>query len=279
MEQILCFVSDLFFISRIDSAAARNGYEASYIESAAQLAQPGESRGPDRLGEALDGPEGALIRQVAETRPGLLIFDLSASEIPWKRWIALLKTSAATRRIPILAFGSHVDADTMAAAHEAGADRVLARSRFTSDLPGLLAAHFRTPDAEGIQSACLEPLSDRALAGIGLFNRGDYFEAHEVLEEAWNEDAGPGRELYRAILQVAVAYLQIERGNYRGAVKMFLRLRQWIGPLPDVCRGVDVAGLRQAAFHVEEELLRLGESGLGGLDRSLFLPVQFRSVD
>jgi hypothetical protein len=49
-------------------------------------------------------------------------------------------------------------------------------------------------------------------------------------------------EVYRAVLQVAVAYFQIERGNYNGAAKMFLRLRQWIDPLPDYCRGIDIAG-------------------------------------
>ena len=32
----------------------------------------------------------------------------------------------------------------------------------------------------------------RYLAGIVLFNRGDYFEAHEVWEDLWMETAGPG---------------------------------------------------------------------------------------
>jgi predicted metal-dependent hydrolase len=109
-----------------------------------------------------------------------------------------------------------------------------------------------------------------------LFNVGEYFEAHEVLEHAWNEDTSAARDLYRAIVQVAVAYLQMERGNYRGAVKMFLRMRQWFAPLPEVCRGVDVAGLREAARDVEERLLALGEEGMGGWERELFQPVQIR---
>jgi len=98
-----------------------------------------------------------------------------------------------------------------------------------------------------LSEACSEQLSQRAIQGIELFNRGEYFEAHEVLEEAWREDHGLTRELYRAMLQVAVAYLQIERGNYRGSMKMFIRLRKWIEPLPEVCRGVDVAQLRMIA--------------------------------
>jgi len=97
-----------------------------------------------------------------------------------------------------------------------------------------------------------------ALHGLEEFNRGEYFDAHETLETAWNIDAGSGRDLYRAILQVAVAYLQIERGNYAGAMKIFLRLRQWIDPLPETCRGVNVAQLRLDARQAREALKSLG---------------------
>jgi len=52
--------------------------------------------------------------------------------------------------------------------------------------------------------------------------------------------SGPVRELYRAILQVGIAYYQIERGNHRGALKMLLRSVQWLAMLPDRCQGIDV---------------------------------------
>jgi hypothetical protein len=78
------------------------------------------------------------------------------------------------------------------------------------------------------------------------------------------------RELYRAVLQVAVAYLQIERGNYAGAVKMFLRVRQWLAPLPDVCRSLDVAGLRADVERAYARLLELGPKRLDEFDRAMF---------
>ena len=87
-----------------------------------------------------------------------------------------------------------------------------------------------------------------------------------------------GRELYRAILQVAVAYLQIERRNYNGAVKMFLRLRQWIEPLPEVCRGVEVGRLRRDARRVYERLVELGPQQIEQLERSLFTPVRYHHM-
>jgi len=139
----------------------------------------------------------------------------------------------------------------------------------------LIQKYARLPDEKALQEACQAPLSELALKGLELFNHGEYFEAHEALEGAWNEDQTPGRELYRAILQVAVAYLQIERRNYSGALKMFLRLRQWIDPLPDNCRGVDVARLRDDARAVHSMLVRLGRERVAELDPDLLRPVNY----
>ncbi|HNB52485.1 MAG TPA: DUF309 domain-containing protein [Anaerolineales bacterium] len=272
---LLVFVSDLYFSPRIESAAEGVGFRVQLIETASQIA-PGDLTVSDEpLGEHLVGQAGRLIEQVTAWQPALMIFDLNNGEVPWERWIPVLKTSAATRRIPILAFGSHMDVGTMGRAKVVGADVVLARSAFVSDLPNLIRKYARIPDRDAIAEGCAGELSELAREGIRLFNAGEYFEAHEVLEHAWNEDASAAKELYRAILQVAVAYLQIERGNYRGAVKMFLRMRQWFAPLPEVCRGVDVMGLQEAARAVEERVLALGEERLGELDRGLFQPVRF----
>ncbi|GAB4579736.1 MAG: hypothetical protein Fur0022_24750 [Anaerolineales bacterium] len=272
---LVVFVSDLYFSPRIESAAEGVGFTVRLIEEANQITPINALVSEEMLGEHLEGQTGQLIEQVTEWQPALMIFDLNNGEVPWERWIPVLKSSPATRRIPILAFGAHMDVATMTRAKVVGTDVVLARSAFVSDLPNLLRKYARIPDRDAIAKACEGELSELAREGIRLFNAGEYFEAHEVLEHAWNEDTSAAKELYRAILQVAVAYLQIERGNYRGAVKMFLRMRQWFAPLPDVCRGVDVAGLREAARVVEERLLALGEARLGELDRGLFLPVNF----
>jgi predicted metal-dependent hydrolase len=155
---------------------------------------------------------------------------------------------------------------------------VLARSQFSAGLPDLIQKYARIPDYAGLEEACQRPVSYLAIRGIEKFNQGEYFEAHELLEEAWNEDETPARELYRAILQVAVAYLQIERGNYNGAMKMFLRVRQWIDPLPDQCRGVDVAQLRVDARQVHESLQALGREEIGKFDRRLFKRVIYEDA-
>ena len=86
-------------------------------------------------------------------------------------------------------------------------------------------------------------------------------------------DQGAGRDLYRGILQVGIAYYQIEQGNYRGAVKMLLRVRQWLAPLPPVCRGVDVAALRDDVERAYSALMTLGPDRVEDFDRQLFKPV------
>jgi predicted metal-dependent hydrolase len=128
-----------------------------------------------------------------------------------------------------------------------------------------------------LELTCQVPLSEMALQGLQFYNLGEYFEAHEILEAAWRQDQTPGRELYQGVLQVGIAYLQIERGNYTGALKMFLRARRWLDPLPDQCRGVEVAQLRQDAQRAQAALKALGRERMAEFDRSLFRPVLFQN--
>jgi predicted metal-dependent hydrolase len=269
---VVAFVADLMFTTKIENVIRGLGYRVEWIAEDADI--EGEYRSSQNLpGEPLDGKTGRLFELVTAWQPGLLLFDLANTAVPWQRWIPLLKSSAATRRIPILAFGPHTNVDLMQEATRLGADAVLARSRFTADMPTLLQQYTRTPDFEAIHTACEEPLAPLARSGIEKFNQGQFYACHDDLEEAWRQDAGPARDLYRGILQVGIAYYQIERGNYRGAVKMLLRVRQWLDPLPDTCRGVNVKRLRDDAADVYEALTAVGPEQLDTFDRGLFKPV------
>lgn len=129
--------------------------------------------------------------------------------------------------------------------------------------------------SEEIACACQGSLPSAVIVGLESFNRGQYFEAHELLESAWREESGPIRELYRGILQIAVAYLHITRGNYRGAVKMFRRSSDWLAPFPDTCCGIDLASFRFDYRRVEDALRRLGPDHLSSLDPGLLKPIRF----
>ncbi|GAB4497651.1 MAG: hypothetical protein OHK003_06970 [Anaerolineales bacterium] len=118
-------------------------------------------------------------------------------------------------------------------------------------------------------------LHPKAIEGIQLFNEGKFFEAHEELETAWKEERGSIRDLYRGILQVAVTYLHITRGNYDGAVKVYGRSLKWTQGWADVCRGINVKKLRDDAKTIMQEVERLGKERIGGFDVSLFQPIQW----
>jgi predicted metal-dependent hydrolase len=139
-----------------------------------------------------------------------------------------------------------------------------------SNLP---ASRVWTP--EEIAQACQGELHPLAIRGIQSYNAGDYFAAHEELELAWREERGPVRDLYHGILQVGLGYYHILRLNYRGAVKMFLRCRQWLDPFPSTCRGVDVDTLRADFLRAEAELFRLGPGHLERFNPTLLRPVRF----
>lgn len=255
---IVGFVQNLFYIPAIENAAARVGYEVIWIENAHTFQ-----------------PHRRLLDLLSRKQPALLILDLTSPEIPWKEWLAWLTVIPETRQIPVICFGPHVDVQAFNLARSIGAAAVFARSRFLKDLPGILSKYARAAPIEHHSEICKQPISEQAQAGIALFNERKYFEAHEELEAAWMADSGKARELYRGILQVGVAYLQIERGNYRGALKMLFRARQWLHPFPNICRGIDVERVRQDADRVYTELVRIGESQILDLDRALFGKVWF----
>jgi predicted metal-dependent hydrolase len=53
--------------------------------------------------------------------------------------------------------------------------------------------------------------------GIVLFNKGEFFECHEALEEAWASEREPRRALLQALIHVAVGFYHCQRGNPVGA--------------------------------------------------------------
>ena len=122
---------------------------------------------------------------------------------------------------------------------------------------------------------CQGTLHPKAMEGLHLFNEGNFFEAHEELETAWRDETSPVRDLYRGILQIAVTYLHITRGNYDGAVKVYGRSLKWLKDWSDVCRGIHVKKLRHNAEIVMQEVTRLGKERISEFDRSLFQPIQW----
>jgi predicted metal-dependent hydrolase len=122
---------------------------------------------------------------------------------------------------------------------------------------------------------CRGTLHPKAVEGMKLFNTREFFAAHEALEDAWREEKGEVRNLYRGILQVAVVYLHTTRGNYEGAIKVHERCIKWLKDWPDVCRGVQVGQLRNDLESVIKEVRRLGKANINAFEFSLFKNVEW----
>ena len=120
---------------------------------------------------------------------------------------------------------------------------------------------------------CNGVLHPKAIEGLKLFNEQKFFEAHEELEDAWRQEPGEIRDLYQGILQVAVTYLHITRGNYNGAVKVYGRSTKWLKDWPKICRGIQVGKLRQDAENIIKNLRILGMENIAQFDKSLFQPI------
>jgi hypothetical protein len=271
---LLALTDDVFLVPRFEDAARALGGRARFAgrpEDLGVRADPAPRSIP--LTEPLEGAEAELVRSITSDRPSLILVDLSARTIPWESWIQVLKTSAATRRIPIVAFGPHVEGEALRRARAAGADEAITRGQLHASLPDILQKWARRADPAALARGCREPLSAPARLGLEQLNRREFFEAHETLEHAWIQESGPGRELLRSLIQVAVAYLQVERGNLRGAQKILLRLRQWLDPLPSPCRGVDVAALRLQMERLRAALSSGEPAAPDELIRTVFQPV------
>jgi DNA-binding response OmpR family regulator len=88
-------------------------------------------------------------RLVADEPPQLVIINTAIAGVDWEAAIR----AARAQQIPVLAFGSHMDLDARAKALQAGAHRVVANSKFTSDMPGLVTRMLNTPMDTTVQAA------------------------------------------------------------------------------------------------------------------------------
>jgi predicted metal-dependent hydrolase len=80
----------------------------------------------------------------------------------------------------------------------------------------------------------------RYLAGIELFNRGEYFDAHEVWEDLWQDCLATDRRFYQALIQAAVAIYHFDRGNHTGAARLFRSGKRYAAPYRPMRQGLDV---------------------------------------
>jgi hypothetical protein len=204
-------------------------------------------------------------------QPWLVLVELNPA-IPWLDLITIAQTSPATRKMPILAIGDARD-DEAQRARKAGCRAVVPSSAFVANAAHYIQQHAKADEGDELAQQARLPLPPLAHQAIAQFNQHEFWEQHETFEALWRSEPGPVRQMYQGILQVGVAYLQIQRQNYVGARKLFQRAWQYLNVLPDVCQGVDIAQLKQDAQAAQAELERLGPQRIAEFPTVLFKPV------
>ncbi len=86
-------------------------------------------------------------------------------------------------------------------------------------------------------------LREDFLRGLEEFNQGEFFACHETLESVWNRQTGVEREFTQGIIQIAVAYYHVLRGNQVGALKLWKRGLPRLLKFHPRCMGVEVQPL------------------------------------
>lgn len=118
---ILVAVDDLLFSSKIRATARQTGTELVFARTPVEI-----------------------LEQARNRRPALAIFDLDSGKTDPVGTIAAIKRDPALAALRIVGFVSHVHTAVIAAARAAGADEVMARSSFASQLPEILQAKGAT---------------------------------------------------------------------------------------------------------------------------------------
>jgi predicted metal-dependent hydrolase len=100
--------------------------------------------------------------------------------------------------------------------------------------------------------------AERLAEGIRLFNRGEFFQCHEVLESVWLECAGELKLFLQGLIQVAVAFYHLRHGNFPGAERLMRAGMAKLSSFPPGQHVLDVTSLL-ASLNPLLERLAAGE--------------------
>ena len=122
--------------------------------------------------------------------------------------------------------------------------------------------------AEKVPQGALEEIPDLVLKGIEEFNRGEFYECHEYLEDAWREETRQIRYLYQGILQIGVGFLHALRGNHTGALLLLADGIEKTAEFAPTCLGIETGRLAAESQAALERLRALDPERLSEFDFS-----------
>jgi uncharacterized protein len=88
-----------------------------------------------------------------------------------------------------------------------------------------------------------EVLPSNIKEGIEIFNRAEFFDAHEVLEDVWRAAPEEEKKFLQGIIQIAVALYHHGNGNSIGACSVLRRAFRNLSRYPEGYGGIQLANL------------------------------------
>lgn len=80
------------------------------------------------------------------------------------------------------------------------------------------------------------------MAYFHFFNRQQFYEAHDILEVLWlRERKEPNNEFYKALIQLAGAFVHVQKGRVKPAVALFKLSASYLQKYPARHEGLPVA--------------------------------------
>jgi predicted metal-dependent hydrolase len=77
--------------------------------------------------------------------------------------------------------------------------------------------------------------------GVNLFNRGFYFECHDVWEEIWGGAKGKEKVFYQALIMSAVSLYHYGNENLEGALSCLQKALRQFSQLPGEFLGLSIS--------------------------------------
>jgi len=89
---------------------------------------------------------------------------------------------------------------------------------------------------------------------VARFDRREFWLAHEELEELWQQDR---RDLFKGLIQLAAAFVHVERSNWSGARRLFETALGYLDGYPSPSEGFDLDRIRARARSALRQVERL----------------------
>ncbi|MCC6557326.1 MAG: DUF309 domain-containing protein [Polyangiaceae bacterium] len=140
--------------------------------------------------------------------------------------------------------------------------------------PALIPALEATPDGLPWRARAKEPRPDAGRylrAGVAAYRRREYYEAHELWEAVWREEAHPVMNAFlQGLILVAAAMHKLEKmGSASGAARLMEKARARLGEVPEGTGGMAIGKLCDDVERARDAIERLAAEGKTELEAAL----------